>query len=58
MGRTPEWSYRAAEELISINVSCSPVPERETTMMAAAMERCAGMDVGKGFWLSVGWWGR
>jgi transposase len=50
--RTHEWSSRAEEEDIPIDVICSPVPARRTVMIQAAIERCAGIDVGKK-WLAV-----
>src|ERR1022692_3502958 len=50
--RTHEWSSRAEEEFIPIDVICSPVPTRRTDMIKAAIERCAGIDVGKK-WLAV-----
>jgi transposase len=50
--RTHEWISRAEEEDIPIDVICSPVPVRRTEMIPAAIERCAGIDVGKK-WLAV-----
>jgi hypothetical protein len=50
--RTHEWSSRAEEEVIPIDVICSPAPARRTQMIQAAIERCAGIDVGKK-WLAV-----
>src|SRR5215468_2294711 len=47
--RTPEWSSRAEEEDIPRDVSRSPGRERRTEMISAAIERCAGIDVGKKF---------
>src|SRR5215470_6881359 len=47
--RTPEWSSRAEEEVIPIDVICSSVPEGNRTMISAEIERCAGIDVGKKF---------
>src|SRR5215472_5929860 len=46
---TPEWSSRAEEEDIPRDVSRSPGRERRTEMISAAIERCAGIDVGKKF---------
>jgi transposase len=50
--RTHEWISRAEEEDIPIDVICSPVPVRRTEMIQAAIERGAGIDVGKK-WLAV-----
>src|SRR5258705_13756161 len=50
--RTHEWSSRAEEEVIPIDVICSPVQARRSAMIKAAIERCAGIDVGKK-WLAV-----
>jgi transposase len=50
--RTHEWSFRAEEELIPIDVISSPVPQRRKQMISASIERCAGIDVGKK-WLAV-----
>src|SRR2546426_8568437 len=52
--RTHEWSSRAEGEVILnlLDIINSPVQGRRSAMIKAAIERCAGIDVGKK-WLAV-----